>query len=677
MIFLFLIVLVFLSFCSNSKVIQNEDSIRKVNMRRGVRDSRFDDAAGSAGLQHNNAKLAALELLVAQELWHVGRLRSPSSAVEFLILQDTRSAYFTSRSALLTCARSVLLMELHRQDAFAKLSEEIKDLFVCSVKGLQLGILSAHDAHELPCRWVVQHSAEMPVFMQQRSHVTVRDVGRDVRIVSSCECGTVCEVSSMNAGEYWVRVAVCGNLPNGASKPAGELAEEMEMNTARADGGEDGTAAACSRVGSFASSLLSSPASQAPDERRIVTVEREDAVLLTPEPLFPDPLVPCDDGTPRGTSGCIALAATLGLNKLCGVGGDSTAVAANLNAQERASETDRISLEVADAARRHRIVLCEKFEKLVAEERKDSLLRQPLGAELLFSDRSDAVVVRIQRGDSRLHVDLFLLQRSILKLAHLYRHWESEEFLFASDRSSILRTAAADEGFVARLSAMLLRYDSLLGGHGRNQGPQAAVPPTVLRAIREHFGVDGECFASPLNAQIGTFCSMFPDVDAPFGSIGSFFDVDFRKGSFEVNPPFDTKLLWALHNRLDALLAAAAERCDALLFFIICPCHLQPLLGGGRKRGRPGDSSAEDQRSQKTPLGAMLASRFCAGALVCDARRTCFVDGHQHGLRNPYFTITTDTQLLVLASPVSCSAMSDVSSRLQMVRDAWHAITEV
>lgn len=41
--------------------------------------------------------------------------------------------------------------------------------------------------------------------------------------------------------------------------------------------------------------------------------------------------------------------------------------------------------------------------------------------------------------------------------------------------------------------------------------------------LRSKASVGYECFASPLNAHFSRFGSAFPDVDAPFGSGGSFF----------------------------------------------------------------------------------------------------------------------------------------------------------
>ena len=75
--------------------------------------------------------------------------------------------------------------------------------------------------------------------------------------------------------------------------------------------------------------------------------------------------------------------------------------------------------------------------------------------------------------------------------------------------------------------------------------------------------VEAELFASPLNCRYDVFCSAHADVDAPFGSLGSFFTFAPRDGSFEVNPPFVSALVARVAARLESLLAdaeAAARR---------------------------------------------------------------------------------------------------------------------
>lgn len=58
----------------------------------------------------------------------------------------------------------------------------------------------------------------------------------------------------------------------------------------------------------------------------------------------------------------------------------------------------------------------------------------------------------------------------------------------------------------------------------------------------------------------------FADVDAPFGSIGSFFDFHPMTGSFQANPPFVPPLVTAMVAHMRSLLDAADRRRAPLLF---------------------------------------------------------------------------------------------------------------
>jgi phosphorylated CTD-interacting factor 1 len=83
--------------------------------------------------------------------------------------------------------------------------------------------------------------------------------------------------------------------------------------------------------------------------------------------------------------------------------------------------------------------------------------------------------------------------------------------------------------------------------------------------------VEAELFASPLNCRYDVFCSAHADVDAPFGSLGSFFAFEPKDGSFEVNPPFESDVVLAVARRLERLLKDAEARNDALSFTVITP----------------------------------------------------------------------------------------------------------
>lgn len=118
--------------------------------------------------------------------------------------------------------------------------------------------------------------------------------------------------------------------------------------------------------------------------------------------------------------------------------------------------------------------------------------------------------------------------------------------------------------------AAALRYAALLPA-----GQQWGVPRAHVDALYKTWGVRNEAFASPFNSRMvgrqgAAFCSLFPDTDAAFGSLGDFFELDLARGppgNWLVNPPFiDELLARAAHKCLDAL----AGR-DPPVFFFVMP----------------------------------------------------------------------------------------------------------
>mmetsp|Transcript_14097 Transcript_14097/g.45147 ORF Transcript_14097/g.45147 Transcript_14097/m.45147 type:complete len:561 (-) Transcript_14097:1239-2921(-) len=151
--------------------------------------------------------------------------------------------------------------------------------------------------------------------------------------------------------------------------------------------------------------------------------------------------------------------------------------------------------------------------------------------------------------------------------------------------------------FEEDLFSMLERYRSLGGS-----GFQAAISGSAFEALRRRFGVDCECFASPLNCRYERFCSAFPDTDAAFGSLGSFFAFAPLEGAFEANPPFVESTTVAMAQHMRKCLLHSQKEAKELLFAIVVPVKFREavirLIGKEFYRGRVSFTNREHDYSQ-------------------------------------------------------------------------------
>lgn len=124
--------------------------------------------------------------------------------------------------------------------------------------------------------------------------------------------------------------------------------------------------------------------------------------------------------------------------------------------------------------------------------------------------------------------------------------------------------------FLERLLLLLLRYNTVSGDV---RGYQMALPESVFSFLKSEYGLQHECFASPMNAcpLIGSFCSRFYDTDHFFGSKGSFFNYSVEEGCFESNPPFVEECMIRNIRHIISFMEKAEENEKALTFFIVVP----------------------------------------------------------------------------------------------------------
>ena len=123
------------------------------------------------------------------------------------------------------------------------------------------------------------------------------------------------------------------------------------------------------------------------------------------------------------------------------------------------------------------------------------------------------------------------------------------------------------------VAASALRYAAIYA-RTRHIGP-----PQVVYDAFHRWGVRNEGFASPFNSRLidredSGYCSAFPELDAPLGSRGSFFDIDpgAFPGAWCLDPPFIPETM----KRVDAIIRAWRERTDPVTVLLIVPMSYTP-----------------------------------------------------------------------------------------------------
>lgn len=164
---------------------------------------------------------------------------------------------------------------------------------------------------------------------------------------------------------------------------------------------------------------------------------------------------------------------------------------------------------------------------------------------------------------------------------------------------------------------MVLRYEVILG-----RGQQWGLPQAHSDALCDRLGVRNEGFASPLNSRLlgkpgGKFCSLFPDTDAIFGSLGSFFRVKFGEhpGNWQVNPVFIASMMDASADKVIAELKEAAEAKKMVLVVFLMPAwedtHCYAALAGSPFRIAE-VRLPRNRYSLELPDGTSIVARFDA-----------------------------------------------------------------
>lgn len=217
---------------------------------------------------------------------------------------------------------------------------------------------------------------------------------------------------------------------------------------------------------------------------------------------------------------------------------------------------------------------------------------------------------------------------------------------------------SSDDGelrFRHDLARLLLRYKALGGS-----GFQAALGGAAHSALRDGFGCGLECFASPLNARSAPFCSGFLDVDAPFGSLGSFLDFSPTEGSFEANPPFAPALVVAMAAHMQRLLRRAERNARPLLFAVVV-----------------GSSSAMKASEAWAALQRLATGDFGRAQWVVPLQHHGYTEGHAHiskdGARDATKMSSCETTVFLLASSAAAARWPVTPDKEAALRAAMRA----
>lgn len=109
---------------------------------------------------------------------------------------------------------------------------------------------------------------------------------------------------------------------------------------------------------------------------------------------------------------------------------------------------------------------------------------------------------------------------------------------------------------------LMLRYYVL----GSNNNQLA----TNSKKIKE-INPDLELFSSGFNNTCNNFCSMFPDLERDLGSLGRFQDIELTEGVYEINPPFQTTMIYDILRKIKRWIKMANESDKNLEFHLFLP----------------------------------------------------------------------------------------------------------
>jgi len=120
-----------------------------------------------------------------------------------------------------------------------------------------------------------------------------------------------------------------------------------------------------------------------------------------------------------------------------------------------------------------------------------------------------------------------------------------------------------------KIALVLTRYLFTLKGESHQLG----IP--YYNELQQIQPIKAEMFASPLNHTLDKFCSLYPDTDMPFGSIGSVFQLlegQLEEGFYVANPPYHPRTM-------DMFVEKVIQKMKQVNFSVLITCPIWDYEG--------------------------------------------------------------------------------------------------
>ena len=139
---------------------------------------------------------------------------------------------------------------------------------------------------------------------------------------------------------------------------------------------------------------------------------------------------------------------------------------------------------------------------------------------------------------------------------------ENDSFTISTKRSLDILKKLGEKKFVA----LMYRYHVLSSNNN-----QLATNSTKLKEINP----DLELFSSGFNNTCNKFCSIFPDLEKDLGSIGRVQDINILEGIYQINPPFQTTIIYNIIKKIKNWIDIANKNDKYLEFHLFLPNWLK------------------------------------------------------------------------------------------------------